>query len=78
VFLKPVSEFATWEEAYGTTEIVHSEEVHLTADEIVSGVERGGRWLFYSVWELKEQPEGGWEEGGKGRGRDLLLVHGER
>jgi hypothetical protein len=77
VFLKPVSAFPTWQEAYSTTEIAHSEEVLLTADEIVSGVERGGRWLFYSTWELKEAPAGGWEEDGRGRNRDLVLIHGE-
>lgn len=77
VFLKPFSQFKTWKEAYETTEIVHSEVVELTPEEIASGVERGGRWIFYSVWEMDE-PDGGWEEGGKGQGRDLVLIHGGR
>lgn len=49
----------------------------MTKEELVSGVETGGRWVFYSVWEMKDEPAGGWEGGGKGRGRDLLLLHGE-
>lgn len=76
LFLRPEAQFPTWEEAYSTTEIVHSEDVQLTADEIVSGAARGGRWVFYSVWEMDE-PAGGWEAGGKGVGKDLVLVHGE-
>jgi hypothetical protein len=31
---------------------------------------------MYTIWEMKQEPEGGWEGGGKGRGRDLVLVHG--
>jgi hypothetical protein len=49
----------------------------LTEEEIAAGVERGGRWVTYSVWEMEEEPEGGWTYGGKGRGRDLVLIHGE-
>lgn len=76
VFVKPYSAFATWKEAYQTTEIVHSEDVELTEEELKSGQQYGNRWLFYAVWELSKEPEGGWEEGGKGRGRDIVLVHG--
>lgn len=76
IFLKPNSAFKTWKEAYTTTEVVYSEDVQLTPEEIVSGAERTARWIFYSVWEMDE-PEGGWEAGGKGRGKDLVLVHGE-
>lgn len=76
VFLKPFAQFKTWEEAYGTTEIIYSDDVEIKPEEIVSGVEHGGRWIFYSVWEMDE-PDGGWEEGGRGRGRDLALIHGE-
>lgn len=75
LFLRPEAQFPTWEAAYSTTEIMHSEDVQLTADEIVSGAARGGRWVFYSVWEMDE-PAGGWEAGGKGVGKDLVLVHG--
>ena len=56
--------------------IIHSEEVKLTEDEIREGVMRGGRWVTYSVWEMEGEPEGGWTYGGKGRGRDLVLIHG--
>ncbi|KAL7424075.1 hypothetical protein Q5752_001660 [Cryptotrichosporon argae] len=76
LFLRPYASFATLQEAYDTTEITHSEDVALTADEIAAGVKRGGRWVFYSVWEMKDEPAGGWEAGGKGRGRDLVLIHG--
>ncbi|WOO84476.1 Caffeoylshikimate esterase [Vanrija pseudolonga] len=75
VFLKPNSAFKTWEEAYETTEIVYSENVELKEKEIKEGVKRGGRWIFYSVWEMDE-PDGGWEAGGKGKDHDLILVHG--
>lgn len=76
VFLKPAAQFKTWAEAYETTDIVHSEDVQLTEDEIAAGHKHGGRWIFYSVWEMESEPEGGWEEGGKGRGKDLILIHG--
>lgn len=49
----------------------------LTQDEIRSGNERGGRWVCYSTWEMKNEPEGGWTYGGKGKGVDVVLVHGE-
>ncbi|BEJ04485.1 hypothetical protein CcaverHIS641_0203020 [Cutaneotrichosporon cavernicola] len=75
VFLRPFRDCKTWHEAYNTTEIVHSDEVKLEEAEVAEGVKHGGRWLFYSVWEMDE-PEAGWECGGKGRGRDLVLVHG--
>lgn len=77
VFLKPYKEFKTLEEAYDSCEIIGSEEVQLRPEELASGVKRGGRWIFYSVWKLDKEPQGGWEEGGKGLNRDLLLVHGE-
>ncbi|EKD01598.1 lysophospholipase [Trichosporon asahii var. asahii CBS 8904] len=75
VFLKPYKEFNTLEEAYDSCEIIGSEEVQLKPEELASGVKRGGRWVFYSVWKLDKEPQGGWEEGGKGLNRDLLLVH---
>lgn len=77
VFLKPYKEFNTLEEAYDSCEIIGSEEVQLKPEELASGVKRGGRWVFYSVWKLDKEPQGGWEEGGKGLNRDLLLVHGK-
>ncbi|ORY27166.1 lysophospholipase [Naematelia encephala] len=76
VFLPPYSSFHTKAEAYDSTAITFAEDVTLTPDELATGVARGGRWIFYSTWELKEEPENGWEGGGRGRGRDLLLVHG--
>ncbi|WVR05205.1 hypothetical protein IAU60_002217 [Kwoniella sp. DSM 27419] len=75
VFLPPYSHFKTPQEAYDTTQITYSEDVELTPQELESGVRRGGRWVFYSTWEMKEEPRGGWEGGGKGRGRDIVLVH---
>lgn len=75
MFLKPNSAFKTWEDAYETTDIIYSENVELKEKEIKEGVKRGGRWIFYSVWEMDE-PDGGWEEGGKGKDHDLILVHG--
>lgn len=33
--------------------------------------------MFYSTWEMTREPKGGWEGGGKGRGRDLVLIHGK-
>lgn len=77
VFLKPYNQFKTWQAAFDSCEIIHSEEVQLKPEELESGVKRGGRWIFYSVWKLDKEPQGGWEEGGKGLNRDLLLVHGE-
>jgi hypothetical protein len=71
-----LSEFKTAQEGYDSTEIIHSEEVQLTTDELAEGVKRGGRWITYSTWEMEEEPEGGWTHGGKGRGRDLVLIHG--
>ncbi|WWC89994.1 uncharacterized protein L201_004924 [Kwoniella dendrophila CBS 6074] len=76
VFLRPYNAFGDKHEAYDTTQIIHAEDVNLTEDEIIPGLVRGGRWICYSVWELEEEPEGGWEGGGKGRGRDMVLAHG--
>lgn len=76
VFLRPESSFVNKQEFYDSTEIIHSEDVEYTKAEIESGLARGGRWICYSTWELPEPPVGGWEGGGRGRGRDLLLVHG--
>ncbi|WVW83037.1 hypothetical protein I302_105054 [Kwoniella bestiolae CBS 10118] len=76
VFLPPYSSFKNLHEAYDTTQITYAEDVKLTEEEVVSGVERGGRWVVYSIWEMKGEPEGGWVEGGKGLGRDMILCHG--
>jgi hypothetical protein len=65
------------QEAYDSTEIIYSEDVKLTEEEIEEGVKRGGRWITYSVWEMEEEPAGGWTHGGKGKGRDLVLIHGK-
>jgi len=64
-------------EAYDSTAIIHSEDVEITETEVKGGVARGGRWVFYSTWEMKDEPEGGWEGNGRGRDRDLVLIHGE-
>ena len=58
-----------------TTEILVSETVQLEPSEITMD-RPSNRWLVYSIWEMKE-PEGGWEEGGKGLGKDLVLAHGK-
>ncbi|ORX39914.1 Alpha/Beta hydrolase protein [Kockovaella imperatae] len=33
-------------------------------------------WLSYSIWEMPEPDQDGWEEEGRGRGKDLVLIHG--
>ncbi|WVQ98766.1 hypothetical protein IAU59_005897 [Kwoniella sp. CBS 9459] len=76
IFLPPYETFATKNEAYDTTQIIHAEDVQLIEEEIASGVERGGRWVCYSTWEMKNEPKGGWEGGGRGRGKDMVVVHG--
>ncbi|WVF72190.1 hypothetical protein IAT40_007002 [Kwoniella sp. CBS 6097] len=75
IFLPPYESFASKNEAYDTTQIIHAEDVQLIEEEIESGVKRGGRWVCYSTWEMKEEPKGGWEGGGRGRGRDMVVVH---
>lgn len=47
------------------------------AEEIDRGVKQGGRWVFYIVFEMEDAPEEGWAEDGRGRGRDLMMVHGK-
>jgi len=65
------------QEYYDSTEITHAEDVLLTTEELDQGVKRGGRWVFYIVFEMEKAPEGGWEAHGRGIGRDLMMVHGE-
>jgi acylglycerol lipase len=65
------------QEYYDSTEITHAEDVQLTAEELEEGVKQGGRWVFYIVFEMEDAPEGGWAEDGRGKGRDLMMVHGE-
>jgi acylglycerol lipase len=77
VHLRPRSSFASSAEYYDSTEIAHAEDVHLAPNELQRGVEQGGRWVFYIVFEMLKPPTGGWQEDGKGRGRDLMMVHGE-
>lgn len=77
VFLRPFNSFRSYHEAYDTTQIIHAEDISLMPEELDSGVKHGGRWVAYSTWEMHEPPEGGWEGGGRGKGRDLVLVHGE-
>ncbi|OXG93101.1 lysophospholipase [Cryptococcus neoformans A2-102-5] len=76
VFLRPFDSFRSYHEAYDTTQIIHAEDISLTPEELDSGVKRGGRWVAYSTWEMHEPPSGGWEGGGRGKGKDLVLVHG--
>ncbi|WRT67175.1 uncharacterized protein IL334_004141 [Kwoniella shivajii] len=76
IFLPPYSDFRTYNEAYDSTKIIHAEDVQLTTEEIISGVKRGGRWVCYSTWEIRDEPESGWEAGGRGRGKDIVVVHG--
>ena len=78
IFLPPYGHFRTLQEAFDSTEIIHSEDVEVTQQEIQTGLERGGRWVFYSTWEMKEEPKGGWEGGGRGKGSDVVMVHGRR
>ena len=77
IFLPPFESFSSLRKACDSTIITYAEDVEITKDEVESGVRRGGRWVFYSTWEMAEPPEGGWEGGGRGRGRDLVLVHGK-
>ncbi|WWC61076.1 uncharacterized protein I303_103654 [Kwoniella dejecticola CBS 10117] len=76
VFLRPFSSFADKHEAFDTTQVIHAEDVNLTEDEIYRGLQLGGRWICYSTWELKAEPDGGWEGNGKGLGKDIILAHG--
>ncbi|KAK8869772.1 hypothetical protein IAR55_000340 [Kwoniella newhampshirensis] len=76
VFLPPYSAFKSKQEAYDSTQIIHAEDVKLVKEELETGVRLGGRWVFYSTWEMEHEPKGGWEGGGRGRGRDLVLIHG--
>jgi hypothetical protein len=76
IALPPTSSFPHKRDGHDATEITHSEDVSLTKEEIEEGKKRGGRWVMYTIWEMKHEPEGGWEGGGKGRGKDLVLVHG--
>ncbi|WWD15954.1 hypothetical protein CI109_100378 [Kwoniella shandongensis] len=77
VFLPPYGSFKSKQEAYDSTQIIHAEDVKLVKEELETGVKHGGRWVCYSTWEMKDEPKGGWDGGGKGRGRDLVLIHGE-
>nr|XP_031862767.1 uncharacterized protein CI109_001779 [Kwoniella shandongensis]KAA5529839.1 hypothetical protein CI109_001779 [Kwoniella shandongensis] len=76
VFLPPYGSFKSKQEAYDSTQIIHAEDVKLVKEELETGVKHGGRWVCYSTWEMKDEPKGGWDGGGKGRGRDLVLIHG--
>ena len=76
IFIPPYDSFPSPRDAYDSTVITHAEDVQMTEDELQTGVAHGSRWLFYSVWERQEEPQAGWEGGGRGRGRDLVLVHG--
>jgi hypothetical protein len=64
------------QEYYDSTEITHAEDVNLSSSELESGVHRGGRWVFYIVFEMAKAPQEGWAEDGRGKGRDLMMVHG--
>lgn len=77
VYLRPETEFKTTQEYYDSTEIADAEDVLLRPEELEAGVRKGGRWVFYIVFEMPEAPEEGWAENGRGRGRDLMLVHGK-
>lgn len=74
VFLRPNSDFPSESAAYESHEIVSSEDVAITPDELKDTAT--SRWVFYSIWEMSE-PSDGWEEDGKGVGRDLVLCHGK-
>ena len=77
IFFPPVHTFKSTREAYDTTEITHSEVIKIIPEELKTGYDKGGRWVVYSIWEMKNPPPGGWEMSGKGLGRDLLLCHGK-
>nr|ODN88525.1 lysophospholipase [Cryptococcus depauperatus CBS 7855] len=76
VFLAPYSDFESPREAYDSTRVIYAEDVCHTPQELEEGVKRGGRWVTYSVWEMKNPPEEGWTRGGRGLGNDLVMVHG--
>lgn len=77
VYLRPAQDFRTTQEYYDSTEILDAEDVSLRPEELEAGVKKGGRWVFYIVFEMGEPPKEGWAEDGRGRGRDLMLVHGK-
>jgi hypothetical protein len=77
VYLRPETDFKTAQEYYDSTEIIHAEDVSLKPEELKTGLAKGGRWVFYIVFEMLEAPKEGWAEDGRGRGRDLMLVHGK-
>lgn len=76
VYMRPEADFSSAQEYYDSTEILHAEDVSLAPHELEDGVKLGGRWLFYIVFEMSKPPRNGWEDGGRGKGRDLLMVHG--
>lgn len=78
VYLRPQSSFGSSAEYHDSTEIIHAEDVDLKPNELGQGVSRGGRWVFYIVFEMSNPPAEGWQEDGRGKGRDLVLIHGER
>lgn len=77
VYLRPATDFKSTQEYYDSTEIIDAEDVLMRPEELEAGVRKGGRWVFYIVFEMPEAPEKGWAEDGRGRGRDLMLVHGK-
>lgn len=58
---------------YDSVHVEYAETVQLTAEELSRERIRGGRWVYYKVYEMKEEKLK--EKGGMGV--DVCVVHGE-
>jgi hypothetical protein len=66
VFLHPDS-------APDSVDIEFAEDVELVQEELSKERRRGGRWVYYKTWEMKEESL----KNRDGMGVDILIVHGE-
>jgi len=56
-----------------SVDIEYAEDVQLLPEELSKERLRGGRWVYYKTWEMKEESL----KSKEGLGVDILLVHGE-
>lgn len=56
-----------------SVDIEFAEDITLVPEELSKARIRGGRWVYYKSWEMKEESLSSKE----GLGVDILLVHGE-
>lgn len=56
-----------------SVDIEFAEDITLVPEELSKERIRGGRWVYYKSWEMKEESLSSKE----GLGVDILLVHGE-